>query len=191
MRLGSSEVFGRSESSQEGGGNDPRASSRYQAKYRACEMRREILMNELLQEKEKTLEKILRKKKSLRAGWHPLHLLLLKPPLAEAHLLEEKRLVEEKIKLLREESELIDTHLQDQRTKITEVSEAQSDNERARDCLISSLRWRVWSPRVATRWRCWRRVSLTSRQRWRSLICSPLKESTDRHYFPLHLAVKL
>lgn len=88
--------------------SDPRASSRYEAKYRACEMRREILLNEIRDEREKTLEKILRKKKSLRA--------------AETHLLEERKAVEEKIKLLQEEIDLIDTHLTEQRTKIHEVS---------------------------------------------------------------------
>ena len=48
--------------------SDPRAESRYKAKYDACKMRKEILINELRDERERNLEKILRKKKSLKAG---------------------------------------------------------------------------------------------------------------------------
>lgn len=73
-------------------------------------MRKEILLNEIRDEREKSLEKILRKKKSLRA--------------AESHLLEERKAVVEKMKLLEEELELIDAHLVEQQTKISEVRES-------------------------------------------------------------------
>jgi hypothetical protein len=141
VRLGSREVFG-SDGQQEY--SDPRASSRYEAKYQAFKMRKDILLNELHDEKAKTLDKILKKKRSLKSGpcyshgssaflTHPTLHLFPPPPLflsfsAEAHLLEERRNVEEKIQLLREEIDLIDTHLQEQRTKIAEVEELESSS---------------------------------------------------------------
>jgi hypothetical protein len=65
VRLGSREVFG-SDGQQEY--SDPRASSRYEAKYQAFKMRKDILLNELHDEKAKTLDKILKKKRSLKSG---------------------------------------------------------------------------------------------------------------------------
>jgi hypothetical protein len=65
VRLGSREVFG-SDGQKEY--SDPRASSRYEAKYQAFKMRKDILLNELHDEKAKTLEKILKKKRSLKTG---------------------------------------------------------------------------------------------------------------------------
>lgn len=66
MRNGTSDIFRSEKNFQDV--SDPRAESRYKAKYDACKMRREILVNELHDEREKNLEKIIRKKKSLKAG---------------------------------------------------------------------------------------------------------------------------
>jgi hypothetical protein len=100
------------------------------ANRRNCEIRNEILTNEL-EEATKELTALDRRQQAVRKGWAYIchfavifSVLILVNALslsASAHLLGERDAIEEKMRQLIEERELIDRHLSDQQEKQREV----------------------------------------------------------------------
>eukprot|EP00602_Paraphysomonas_sp_CaronLab_P008744 CAMPEP_0185035806 /NCGR_PEP_ID=MMETSP1103-20130426/27822_1 /TAXON_ID=36769 /ORGANISM="Paraphysomonas bandaiensis, Strain Caron Lab Isolate" /LENGTH=327 /DNA_ID=CAMNT_0027573065 /DNA_START=22 /DNA_END=1005 /DNA_ORIENTATION=- len=106
-------------------GVNSRNSSRYEARYRSCEMRHGILVNELEHEKTVALEKIVKRKRTIKN--------------AEEHLRAERKVVTDKMALLQEELELIDKYLMEQETKMKDVEELEVETRQGIRLLETSI----------------------------------------------------